>query len=64
MKEMSETDFIKDDTPKNVDLKNIDKQIKELTKQMKAAATDLDFETAMKFRDKIRELEAFRLKNS
>ena len=64
LKEMSETDFIKDDTPKNVDLKNIDKQIKELTKQMKAAATDLDFETAMKFRDKIRELEAFRLKNS
>lgn len=64
LKEMSETDFVKDDAPKNIDLKNIDKQIKELTKQMKAAATDLDFESAMKFRDKIRELEDFRLKNS
>ena len=64
LKEMSETDFIKDDTPKDIDLKNIDKNIKELTKQMEAAASNLDFENAIKFRNKIRELEAFRLKNS
>ena len=64
LKEMSETDFIKDDSQSIVDLKNIDRQIKELTKKMKDAATDLDFENAMKFRDEIRKLEAYRLKNS
>ena len=64
LKEMSETDFVKDDMPKDIDFKNIDKQIKALTKQMKDAAADLDFETAIKLRDKIKELEDFRLRNS
>ena len=64
LKEMSEIDFVKDDAPKGFDFKNIDKQIKGLTKQMKSAAADLDFENAMKFRDQIKKLEEFRLKNS
>ncbi len=64
LREMSETDFIKTDTEENIELNNIDKQIKELTKKMKDAATDLDFENAMKYRDKIKKLEEYRLKNS
>lgn len=64
LKAMSETDFVKDDAPKDVDLRNVDKQIKELTKKMKAAAEELDFENAVKYRDKIKKLEEFRLKNS
>ena len=39
------------------DLKNFDKRIKEYTKKMKDAAANLEFEEAMKYRDKIRELE-------
>ncbi len=64
LKAMSETDFVKDDAPKDIDLHNVDKQIKELTKKMKAAAEELDFENAVKYRDKIKKLEEFRLKNS
>lgn len=64
LKAMSETDFVKDDAPKDVDLRNVDKQIKDLTKKMKAAAEELDFENAVKYRDKIKKLEEFRLKNS
>lgn len=64
LKAMSETDFVKDDAPKDVDLRNVDKQIKDLTKKMKSAAEELDFENAVKYRDKIKKLEEFRLKNS
>ena len=45
------------------DLKNFDKRIKEYTKRMKDAAANLEFEEAMKYRDKIRELEQKYLKN-
>ena len=45
------------------DLKNFDKRIKEYTKRMKDAAANLEFEEAMKYRDKIRELEQQYLKN-
>ena len=45
------------------DLKNFDKRIKEYTKKMKDAAANLEFEEAMKYRDKIRELERQYLKN-
>jgi len=64
LKAMSETDFVKDDAPKDIDLHNVDKQIKDLTKKMKSAAEELDFESAVKYRDKIKKLEEFRLKNS
>ena len=43
------------------DLKNIDKEIKRLRKEMKAYAEDLEFEKAMKCRDEIRRLETARL---
>ncbi len=45
------------------DLKNFDKRIKEYTKKMKDAAANLEFEEAMKYRDKIRELEHQYLKS-
>ncbi len=45
------------------DLKNFDKRIKEYTKKMKDAAANLEFEEAVKYRDKIRELEQQYLKN-
>ena len=63
LKEMTETDFVKDDkTPVN-DLKNIDKKIKEYTKLMKEAALNLEFEQAMIYRDKLKELEKLAIKN-
>jgi excinuclease UvrABC helicase subunit UvrB len=43
------------------DLKNIDREIKRLTKEMKAYAADLEFEKAMKCRDEIKRLETARL---
>jgi len=49
------------DTPSIKDLKNIDKEIKRLTKEMKAYAADLEFEKAMKCRDEIKRLETARL---
>ena len=62
LKEMTETDFIKDDV-KNIELvKDIEKKIKEYTKIMRDAAKDLDFEKAMEYRDKLKELEAMSLK--
>jgi excinuclease ABC subunit B len=45
----------------NIDYKDIDKQIKRLTKEMKDYAGDLEFEKAMTCRDKIKELEKIRL---
>ena len=63
LREMTETDFVKDDS-ENIDkIKNIDKQIKEYTKLMKEAAQNLEFEQAMIYRDKLKELEALRLRN-
>lgn len=42
-------------------LENIEKEIKKLTKEMKAFAADLEFEKAMKCRDEIKRLENIRL---
>lgn len=42
-------------------LENIEKEIKKLTKEMKAYAADLEFEKAMKCRDEIKRLENIRL---
>jgi excinuclease ABC subunit B len=64
LREMTETDFVKDDAPQDVaKLKNIDKKIKELTKLMKEAAQNLEFEQAMVYRDQLKELEQLALKN-
>lgn len=42
-------------------LENLEKEIKRLTKEMKAYAADLEFEKAMKCRDEIKRLEVARL---
>ena len=63
LKAMTETDFVKDDSQNIEQIKNIDKQIKEYTKLMKEAAQNLEFEQAMVYRDKLKELEALRLRN-
>lgn len=63
LREMSETDFIKDDSKEVEDLKNIDKKLKEYNRKMKEAAQNLEFEQAMVYRDKIKELELLAMKN-
>ncbi len=63
LKEMTETDFVKSDIQDVDKIKNIDKQIKEYTKLMREAAQNLEFEQAMVYRDKLKELEALALKN-
>lgn len=61
LKEMTEGDFIKDDSKEVEDLKNIDKKLKEYNRKMKEAAQNLEFEEAMVYRDKIKELELLSL---
>ncbi len=63
LKEMTEGDFIKDDSKEVEDLKNIDKKLKEYNHKMKEAAQNLEFEEAMVYRDKIKELELLAMKN-
>lgn len=63
LKEMTETDFVKDDSENIEQIKNIDKKIKEYTKLMKEAAQNLEFEQAMIYRDKLKELKTLALKN-
>ena len=59
---MTETDDAKPSASKiNTNYKDIDKEIKRLTKEMKEYAGDLEFEKAMICRDKIKELEKIRL---
>ena len=45
------------------DVKNIEKKLKEYTKKMKDAAANLEFEEAVIYRDKIKELEKLAMKN-
>ena len=65
LKEMTETDFVKDDSDKKQleQVKNIDKLLREYKKKMQDAAANLEFEEAMVYRDKIKELEQLGLKN-
>ena len=57
LREMSETDFAKEEPISAGDAKDIEKQIKEYTKLMKEAAANLEFEQAVIYRDKIKSLE-------
>ena len=57
LREMSETDFAKEEPINAGDAKDIEKQIKEYTKLMKDAAANLEFEQAVIYRDKIKSLE-------
>ena len=63
LSEMSETNLEKNKLPSVEQVKNVEKQIKEYTKLMKEAALNLEFEQAMLYRDKLKELEALALKN-
>ena len=63
LKEMTETDFVKSDIEDTEKIKDIDKKIKEYTKLMREAAQNLEFEQAMVYRDKLKELEALALRN-
>jgi excinuclease ABC subunit B len=64
LREMTETDFVKTDTNDVEKIRNIDKKIKELTKLMREAAQNLEFEQAMIYRDQLKELETLALKNT
>ena len=64
LKEMTETDFVKSDISDTETIKNIEKKIKEYTKLMREAAQNLEFEQAMVYRDKLKELENLALKNT
>jgi len=63
LSEMTETDFEKNKLPTVEEIKDLEKQIKEYTKLMKEAALNLEFEQAMVYRDKLKELENLALKN-
>lgn len=63
LKEMTETDFVKDDSKNLDEIKNIDKALREYKKKMQEAAQNLEFEQAMVYRDKIKELELRAMKN-
>jgi len=63
LSEMTETDFVKDDAASVEEIKNVEKKIKEYTKLMKEAALNLEFEQAMIYRDKLKELELLAMKN-
>ena len=64
MSEMTAADYTDADTGKITpeDIRNIDKLLRDYTKKMKQAAADLNFEEAMIYRDKIKELEQSSLK--
>lgn len=67
LSEMTESDYLDDSKTTNKqeisDIKNIEKKLKEYTKKMKEAAANLEFEEAVIYRDKIKELEKLGLKN-
>ena len=67
LSDMTEADYVKDDNLNSkeiADLKNIDKKLREYTKKMKEAAANLEFEEAVIYRDKIKELEHLAMKNT
>ncbi len=57
LREMSETDYDKNEPIDSGEAKDIEKQIKEYTKLMKEAAANLEFKKAVIYRDKIKSLE-------
>ena len=65
LEEMTKGDYVEveKDTPNIKEIQNIDKKIKDLTKAMKEAAANLEFEQAMVYRDEIKKLEEMYLKN-
>ncbi len=63
LSEMTAGDYVESNAHEAEQLKGIDKKLKEYNKLMKEAAANLEFETAMVYRDKIKELENIYLKS-
>ena len=63
LSEMTAGDYVESNAHEAEQLKDIDKKLKEYNKLMKEAAANLEFETAMVYRDKIKELENIYLKS-
>lgn len=64
--DMTAADYVDDnkvDKKEIADIKNIDKKLKEYNKKMRDAAANLEFEEAVIYRDKIKELEMLAMKN-
>ena len=60
---MTAKDYL-DTKPSQVEkIKDIDKTLREYNKKMQDAAANLEFETAIAYRDKIKELEQMYLKS-
>ena len=63
LSEMTSKDYI-EEKPKDAEqIKNIDKKLREYKKLMQDAAANLEFETAVIYRDKIKELEQLYLRS-
>ncbi len=63
LSEMTTGDYIDSKPQEAEQIKDIDKKLKEYKKLMQEAAANLEFETAMVYRDKIKELEQLYLKS-
>ena len=63
LSEMTSGDYVEVKATDADNIKDIDKKLNKYNKLMKEAAANLDFETAMAYRDKIKELEQIYLKN-
>lgn len=63
LSEMTAADYVETKPQETEQIKDIDKKLREYKKLMQEAAVNLEFETAMVYRDKIKELEAIYLKN-
>jgi len=63
LSEMTAGDYIDSKPQEAEQLKDIDKKLRDYKKLMKDAAANLEFETAMVYRDKIKELEQIYLKS-
>ncbi len=60
---MGNTDYIEHSSIKLENITDIDKKLREYNKKMREAAQNLEFEEAMRYRDKIKELEQLYLKS-
>ncbi len=63
LSEMTAKDYVETKPEEVEKIKDIDKTLREYKKKMQDAAANLEFETAMVYRDKIKELEQIYLKN-
>ena len=63
LSEMTAKDYVETKPEEVEKIKDIDKTLREYKRKMQDAAANLEFETAMVYRDKIKELEQIYLKN-